>query len=92
MEIWILITLIVEVIAVVTGFIVFNLMRKKKEEGIIEEPDYQAFFSIGIIWISVGVAFMVAINPALGTAFMALGIMYLAFGLVNKDKWEKKEV
>jgi len=91
MDIWILLTLIVGVIVIITGFIVFNLMRKKKEEGIIKEPNYQAFFPIGIIWISVGVTFMIAINPALGITFMALGIVYLAFGLANQDKWKKKE-
>jgi Ca2+/Na+ antiporter len=91
MNIWILITLIVGVIAIITGFIVYTLMRKKKEEGISKEPDYQAFVSVGFIWISVGVVFMSAVNPALGIAFMALGIVYLVFGLANKDKWKKKE-
>lgn len=91
MNIWILITLIVGVIAIIIGYIIYNLMRKKKEEGTIKEPDYQAFCSIGFIWISVGVVFMSAVNPALGIAFMALGIVYLAFGLANKDKWKRKE-
>ena len=91
MDIWIINTLAIGVLAVIIGFIVFYLMRKKKEEGIVKEPDYQVFFLLGIIWIPVGVVFLVTINPALGLAFMALGIVYMTIGLANKDKWKKKE-
>ena len=64
---------------------------KKKKEGKIEEPNYQVFFSLGIMWIPIGVVFMITINPGLGVAFMALGIVYMAIGLANRDKWGKKE-
>ena len=56
----------------------------------MKEPNYQAFFAIGIIWLPVGVVFMLTINPGLGIAFMGMGVVYLAIGLVNRDKWKKK--
>ena len=63
--------------------------EKIKKEG-HKVHNYQAFFSVGIIWFSVGIVFMSAVNKGLGIAFMALGIIYIAFSLANRDKWEKK--
>jgi hypothetical protein len=91
MDIWILISLIIGIIAVIIGFIVYYLIRKKKEEDKVTEPDYKVFYSIGFIWIPVGVVFMIAVNRALGLVFIALGIAYMTIGLANKDKWKKKK-
>jgi hypothetical protein len=33
---------------------------------------------------------MIAINTVIGIAFLGLGASYLAIGLGNRDKWEKK--
>ena len=57
----------------------------------MKETNYQVFFMIGIIWLPVGVVFMITINSAIGIAFMAMGIIYMAIGLANRDKWEKKK-
>lgn len=76
---------------VVIGLILTLVVFKKKKEGKMGEPNYQVFFNIGMIWIPVGVVFMIAINPAIGIAFMAMGITYLAIGLANRDKWGKKK-
>ena len=86
---WILISALIVAVLVIIGLILLLIVLKKKKEGKMGEPNYQVFFSIGMIWIPVGVVFMIAVNPAIGIAFMALGIIYLAIGLANRNKWEK---
>jgi len=88
---WIPIIAIIIAALVVIGLILTLVVFKKKKEGKVGEPNYRIFFNVGMVWIPVGVVFMIAVNPAIGIAFMALGIMYLAIGLANKDKWEKKK-
>jgi len=88
---WILIVIGIIAILVLVGIIVTIVVLKKKKDGKIEEPNYQAFFSFGIIWIPIGIVFMITIHPAAGMAFVAMGIVYMAIGLANRDKWEKKE-
>ena len=86
----ILISLLIVASLVILGLILTLIMYKKKKEGKMGEPNYQAFFSFGIIWIPIGVVFMITIHPAAGMAFMAMGLVYMAIGLANRDKWEKK--
>ncbi|UCF13415.1 MAG: hypothetical protein JSW06_03940 [Thermoplasmatales archaeon] len=88
---WILISIGIIAILVLIGIVLALVVFKKKKEGKMGEPNYQVFFNVGIIWLPVGVVFMIAVNPAIGIAFMALGIMYLAIGLANRDKWDKKK-
>ena len=76
---------------VVIGLILTLVVFKKKKEGKIGEPNYQVFFIIGIAWIPIGSVFMITINIVMGIAFMGLGVSYIAIGLANRDKWEKKE-
>lgn len=59
-------------------------MKKKKKQ-----PNYQAFFAVGVIFMGVGVTFMAAVNPGLGAAFIGLGAVYMIIGGKNKDKWGK---
>ena len=87
----ILISLLIVAILVVIGLVLTFVVYKKKKEGKMKEPNYQVFFTIGIVWLPVGVVFMITINSAIGIAFMAMGIVYMAIGLANRDKWEKKK-
>jgi len=87
MDSWIIVPSIIVLIGVIVGLIVFYVMRIKKKDN-EKETDYQAIFSVGFIWIPVGVVFMVTINPGLGVALMALGIVYIAIGLAHKDTWK----
>ena len=75
-------------ILVIIGLILTMVVFKRKKEGKIGEPKYQVFFILGITWIPIGIVFMVAINLVLGIAFMGMGVIYMAIGLVNRDKWE----
>lgn len=88
---WIIFSIGIIVAIVIIVIILTLFVRKRIKDGIPKEPNYQVFFSIGFIWIPCGVVFMIAVNPAIGIAFMALGISYMAIGLANKDKWKKKE-
>ena len=75
-------------ILVVIGLILTMVVLKKKKEGKMGEPNYQVFFILGIAWIPIGIVIMVEINLVLGIAFMGMGVIYMAIGLVNRDKWE----
>ena len=87
---WLLISAATVAILVVIGLILTMVFLKKKKEGKLGEPNYKAFYMMGIIWIPIGVVFMITIYP-LGIAFLGLGCAYVAIGLANKDKWEKND-
>lgn len=87
---WILISALIFGVLLIIALILTFVVLKKKKEDKLSETNYQIFFNIGVIWIPVGVVFMVAINPAIGIAFMGMGVAYVAIGLANRDKWEKK--
>ena len=46
------------------------------------KPDYYTFFVMGLIWVLFGIP---TDNPAL----WMMGLVFLAVGLLNKDKWEE---
>ncbi len=60
-------------------------MKKKKQNK--KEPDYQNFFTLGIIFVGVGVVFMASVNAGLGGAFIGLGILWM---LIGRKKGGKK--
>jgi hypothetical protein len=87
---WILISALIIAVLVVMVLLITIVVVKKKKEGKIGEPNYRVFFNVGMIWIPVGVVFMITINIVIGIAFMGLGASYMAIGLANRYKWEKK--
>ena len=88
---WILIIIFLIALLIVIGIIITLIFLNKKENGRInKEIDYKAFSLIGIIWISVGVVFMITINFPIGITSMGMGTVYMAIGLGNRDKWERK--
>ena len=90
MNSWILVTLLIGVFAVIVGVIVFYIMLKKQKEGTVKDPDYRAFFIMGISFLPIGIIFTTTISPAF-ISFIALGVLYMLIGLSNRDKWKKKE-
>ena len=88
---WILISALIFAALVVIVLILIFVVFKKKKEGKMVEPNYRVFFIIGMTWIPIGSVFMITINLVMGIAFMSLGITYIAIGLANRDKWEKKK-
>jgi hypothetical protein len=88
---WILLTIILGAIAVIVGvFVLFMMMQKKKKDGTYKEPNYRAFFIMGICFLPMGIIFTSSVNPGF-VGFIGLGIIYMAIGLANRDKWKKKE-
>ena len=90
MNYWILLTIILGLIASIVGVILLFVMQKKKKFGTFEEPDYRVFFIMGICFIPIGIIFTTTINVGF-MVFIALGLIYIAIGLANRDKWKKKE-
>lgn len=89
MNYWILITIILGVITLVVGLLVLYMLQKKKSEGNYREPDYRAFFIMGICFLPMGLIFTSTISPAF-ISFLAIGVIYMAIGLANRDKWKTK--
>ena len=72
---WMLITIAAAVLIIAVASMIF--LRKKKKRPI----DYYSFFIIGICWIPLGLA--------IKNHFMwIIGLVFMAVGLVNKDKWK----
>jgi len=87
---WILIGLAIGMIALLVGVVMAVVFWKRRKEGRPEEPDYRAIFSVGIVFMPVGIALMTATgNPGL-LGITAFGIFYMSLGLANRDKWKKK--
>ena len=66
------------------------IAKKMKKEETYKETDYPAFFIMGISFLPMGIIFSAAINPAF-IGFVGMGIIYMAIGLANRDKWKKEE-
>lgn len=88
---WILIVIGIIALLVFVGILLTLIVWKKKKEGKYEEPDYQAFFIMGICFLPMGIISMITVSPAF-FGFTVMGLCYMAIGLANKDKWKKKEV
>ncbi len=85
----IMIAILILTILTLIGTIIY--VQKSKKDSIKKEPDFRAFYILGIIWVPIGVVFMTSVNPAIGISFLGLGIAYIAIGLANKDKWNKEQ-
>ena len=83
----VLLTIIIGLILL--GVLVVILVRKLKSEGITKEPDYRAFVITGICFLSMGIIFSSAVSPGF-MGITAMGLIYMAIGLVNRDKWKKQ--
>jgi len=60
--------------------------QKLKKKG-SDAKEYQALFTLGAIFVGVGVTFMTTINKALGTAFIAIGGLYM---IISNSRSRKK--
>jgi hypothetical protein len=78
------------VILILVGIILVLIAWKKKKEGKYKEPNYQAFFIMGICFLSSGIIFLTTVSPAF-IGFTVMGLCYMAIGLANREKWKKKE-
>lgn len=84
----ILITIIIGliIVGVLVALLLWKLRHEKKPK---EEPNYLAFFIMGISFLPMGIIFTAAISPVF-IIFTAMGLIYMTIGLANKDKWKKQ--
>ena len=84
----ILITIIIGfiIVGVLVALLLWKLRHEKKPK---KEPDYRAFFIMGISFLPVGIIFTAAISPGF-IGFTAIGLIYMTIGLANRDKWKKQ--
>jgi len=88
---WIIIALVLAGVLLILGIIIILVMQKKGKYVKKKEPDYRAFFCVGFVFMPAGIALMIGNkNPGL-LGITALGILYIVFGLANKDKWKKNK-
>jgi hypothetical protein len=86
----ILIMILITMIILLIGVVVSIYIYKKRNQGEIRETNYQAFFTMGISFLALGIILSAAVGPAF-IGFFGLGIIYMVIGLVNRNKWEKKK-
>ena len=94
MEIVQIITIIILAVLMVAGAIVALLVLRRSREGKSSEPNYYAFFIMGVSFIPIGVIWIAVsltldISFVAGIPFLGLGVTYLIFGLANRDKWRE---
>ena len=73
---WIAITIGLLIVVLLVGFIVFY---RKRKEGV--EPDYRTFFTMGVIFLPLGIA-------SENYAFFIMSMVFIAIGLLNRSKWK----
>ncbi len=83
---WILIS--IALAAIVLAILGILIMKKKKWK---KEVDYRNYFTMGAIWVLVGIVFFIIFENIIGGWFLLMGLVYLSIGLKNKDKWGKPQ-
>jgi len=83
-------------VAVGLLLVVVLVWRKRRNEGKATEPNYYTFFKMGVVWLPAGIACTIAFHLldmsfVIGIPLTAMGAVYLAIGLSNRDKWHKPE-
>lgn len=73
---WVAITIGLLIVGLLVGLIVFYRNRK---EGL--EPDYRTFFTMGLIFLPLGIA-------SENYAFFIMSMVFIAIGLLNRSKWK----
>ncbi len=89
---WIVIAIVA--VLIVSGILVVWMAWKRKKEGKQEEPNYRVFFIVGMFMTPVGIivitaSFLADISFFIGLPFFSIGVVYIAIGLGNRDKWKK---
>jgi uncharacterized membrane protein len=79
---WILIAIII--LLIIFGIIAILATKKGKKKP----TDYYSLFVMGIIWLPLGIVFMIN-DYSLGNIFFILGLVYMIMGLAHKKEWKK---
>jgi uncharacterized membrane protein YidH (DUF202 family) len=74
-------------IAIVAIAVIWKLRNR---EYMHRDTDYKAFFWMGLIWVIIGGPVMWLYDQFSMSGLFAMGVIFLAMGLANRDKWDKK--
>ncbi len=66
--------------AVLLGLLIAFIIINRKQR---KQPNYRAFFIIGVTWLPLGIATQ-------NYVFSVVGACFLTFGLANKKKWKNE--
>ncbi|MBN2203118.1 MAG: hypothetical protein JW700_02960 [Candidatus Aenigmarchaeota archaeon] len=77
---WILISMVI--LGIIT-LLALVYVRKLSKNSWKHETDYRTFFTMGIIWLPLGIILDMPF-------FFIMSLVYIGIGLANKDKWGKK--
>ena len=91
------ITVLVFVASIIATAAMALALWKRKNTAHKAETNYRVFFIMGFIMAPAGLSWMVIsflteFYITVGLPFFILGIVYLAIGLNNRDKWNKKSM
>ncbi len=91
----IIVALIIIPISIAVASIILLWKRKASGAPAIQ-INYRFFFIMGLVLMPIGLSLMVVALftelyiAAPGLPFFSLGLVYLAIGLANRDKWNKQ--
>ena len=80
-NVWLLVSIVGVLIIVLA--IVFLVMRRKEHK----EPDYRAFFILGLLWLVIGLVEYFTSRDF--SIFLVMGLAFIAISLPHKDRWGK---
>jgi hypothetical protein len=85
------------VLAVVLSLVILVtvMLSKKGKQAESKQPDYRVFFIVGAVMLPMGIAemwlFLQWDRPfVIPLPLVVIGLMFLAIGLANRGKWQKK--
>jgi phosphotransferase system glucose/maltose/N-acetylglucosamine-specific IIC component len=74
-------------VGLIVTLIAIALMFKMRKQKI--EPDYRAIFILGVIFAGSGSA-MISTSGISSMGMFGLGLIYMAIGIANRDKWKEQ--
>jgi len=63
--------------------VIFAVIAFKNKGQIGREPDYRAFFILGICFLPIGIS-------TENTGLWAMGLIFAILGVANRDKWKEE--
>ena len=91
MDKYVSITLVLALVLAAIAFTIVLVALKNKKKKQLGEPDYRAFFILGITFFPVGISLAAALDNPGFIGMSAMGFIFLVIALANRDKWQKSE-